>query len=243
MKSLRRNSSITGLKIVNQADSLVLEVYDVIGAGYWGDGITAQSVSDALKNSRGPVSLRINSPGGDAFEGVAIYNLLRQSGRQVNVRVDGLAASAAATVAMAGDKREMGKGTMLMIHPAMVIAAGDAEDLRSAADTLDSVTASMAEIYASRSGNDTKKVIDWMNAETWMTPQECIDSGFATGMTEDQADMNAVAAAFDLSVFKHAPEALIVNPEVSIPDKPTAESESDFMMDIRRKRIALARNA
>ncbi len=99
---------------------LTLEVYDVIGADFFGDGITASAVSDAIAQagSHDSVALRINSPGGDAFEGVAIYNVLKNHGKPVNVYVDGLAASAASIVAMAGDTICMGTGAMMMIHPA-----------------------------------------------------------------------------------------------------------------------------
>lgn len=211
MKSLRRKPQATGLKFINQAQGLTIEIYDAIGPDWFGEGITAQSVSDALKGSTGPVSVRINSPGGDAFEGVAIYNLLRSSGRQINVRVDGLAASAASIIAMAGDTRVMGKGTMLMIHPAQMFAIGDADIMRKAAEVLDGLTASIADIYVEHTKQEKAQILEWVNAETWMDVAEAIDRGFATAMTEDAASqaeayVEAITAAFDLSVFKKTPE-------------------------------------
>src|SRR5690348_8015957 len=123
-----------------QNNTLTLEVYDAIGADLFSEGITVQAVADALKTAHDQVVLRINSPGGDAFEGVAIYNALRANGKPVSVFVDGLAASAASIVAMAGDNITMGKGSMMMIHAAVMLAIGNAETMRKSADVLDSVT-------------------------------------------------------------------------------------------------------
>jgi len=224
MRSLR--NKVTGLKIVNQADSLTLEIYDILGQDFFGEGITAKSISEALNGSKGPVNVRINSPGGDAFEGVAIYNVLRASGRPISVSVDGLAASAASVVAMAGDSIEMGTGSMMMIHPAMMLAIGDAAEMRKAAEVLDSVTNSLADIYTQRTKNEKQQVLDWMNAETWMNPQEAMDRGFSDKMSETKA---APTAQFDLSIFKHAPE---VRAEIS---------EADPTIELMRRRVSLLR--
>ena len=227
MKSLRRKP--VGLKFSNQADALTLEIYDVIGQDFFGEGITSQSVADALKSSQGPVTLRINSPGGDAFEGIAIYNILKSSGRNISVVVDGLAASAASVVAMAGSSIAMGRGTMMMIHPAMMLAIGDAAEMRKAAEVLDSVTASIADVYVARTKNESQQVLDWMNAETWMNPQEAMDRGFADKLSEEAPKPTN---NFDLSIFKHAPE------------KFKAEAvEEDYIIPLMRKRVEILRQA
>ena len=148
--------------------------------------------------------MRLNSPGGDAFEGVAIFNVLKNYGKPVNVAVDGLAASAASIIAMAGDTITMGEGSMLMIHNAMGIAMGNASDLRQLADTLDSVSASIADIYVTRTGNSKTSVLDMMSAETWMSATEAVKNGFATTV----AGKGKVSNSFDLSAFKNTPEAL-----------------------------------
>jgi ATP-dependent Clp protease, protease subunit len=190
------------------ANVLTLEVYDVIGADFFGDGITASAVSDAIAQagSHDSVTLRINSPGGDAFEGVAIYNVLKNHGKPVNVCVDGLAASAASIVAMAGDTICMGTGSMMMIHPAQGMAMGDAKAVREFADTLDQVSASIADIYVERTKNSKKAVTDMMNAETWMSAKEAVKNGFAT----EVSSAAKVSNSFDLSAFqfKHVPEEL-----------------------------------
>jgi ATP-dependent Clp protease protease subunit len=186
---------------------LTLEVYDVIGADFFGDGITASAVSDAIAQAgqHDSVALRINSPGGDAFEGVAIYNVLKNHGKPVNVYVDGLAASAASIIAMAGDTICMGTGSMLMIHPAQGMAMGDAKAVREFADTLDQVSASIADIYVERTKNSKKSVTEMMNAETWMSAKEAVKNGFATSVADNA---KTVSNAFDLSTFKNVPEEL-----------------------------------
>ena len=178
---------------------LTMEIYDVIGADMFGDGITASAVSDAIAQAgeHDCINLRINSPGGDAFEGVAIYNLLKNNGKPVQVNVDGLAASAASIVAMSGDKICMGTGSMMMIHPAQGMAMGDAKAVREFADTLDQVSASIADIYVERTKNSKKAVTEMMNAETWMSSKEAVKNGFATEVVSN----SAVANSFDLSAF------------------------------------------
>jgi ATP-dependent protease ClpP protease subunit len=244
MKSLRRKQQFTDLKIVNKSEGLTLEIYDAIGADWWGGGITAQSVSDALKDSTGPVSVRINSPGGDAFEGIAIYNLLRSSGRQINVKVDGLAASAASIIAMAGDTREMGKGTMMMIHPAQMFAVGDAAIMRKAAEILDGLTTSIADIYVAHTNQKKAQIFEWVNAETWMDAAQALERGFSTATSEEEGNVKAVAAAFDLSVFKNTPEVLSKEPDIEpeIEELPIAQDDL-YMLDIMRKRVEILRNA
>lgn len=192
------------------ADVLTLEIYDMIGADFFGEGITASKVSDAIKAAGdfSSLAVRLNSPGGDLFEGVAIYNLLRSSGQPVNVFVDGLAASAASLIAMAGDTITMGDGTQMMIHRAMGGVLGYSDDMRKMADTLDSVSGSAADIYVKRTELPKDKVLALMTAETWMSPQEAMDKGFATAVSKDKA--MPISNLFDLSMFKNTPIQLQV---------------------------------
>lgn len=190
--------------------NLTLDLYDYIGAvDYDGDGITEGNVSAALKNSDAEtVTLNINSPGGDAFQGVAIHNVLAQSGKNVIVNVVGLAASAASIVAMAGDTITMHAGSVLMIHPAQAMAMGSADDMRKLADTLDTVTGAIADIYVATTGLDKAKVLDMMQAETWMDAADAVKQGFATATATDK---QAVQNGCDLSIlnYKRVPEKLL----------------------------------
>lgn len=160
-----------------------IDILDPIGADFFGEGVTAKSVSAALRAiGNAPVTVDINSPGGDVFEGIAIYNLLREHPGDVTVNILGLAASAASIVALAGNDVRIGREARFMIHNAWVIAMGDAPSLRDAADWLEPFDASMADVYAARSGLDTSTIREMMNRETWMTGQQAVDQGFADSL-------------------------------------------------------------
>ena len=156
-------------------------VYDVIGYDYWtGDGVTARRVAASLRSmGPGPVTVNINSPGGDMFEGLAIYNLLREHQGEVTIKVLGLAASAASVIAMAGDKVQIARAGFLMIHNAWVIAAGNRNDMRETADWLEPFDASMADIYAARTGEDVAAMTKLMDAESWIGGTSAVEQGFA----------------------------------------------------------------
>lgn len=169
-------------------DETAITIYDVIGEDAWtGNGFTAKRMSAALRSigSR-DVTVKINSPGGDFFEGVAIYNLLREHPATVTVRVMGLAASAASIIAMAGDRLEMGRGAFLMIHDAWAVAIGNRHDMREAAETLEPFDAAMADIYAARTGIDAKDIAKMMDAETWLSASEAVAKKFAEGIIDDE---------------------------------------------------------
>jgi ATP-dependent Clp protease protease subunit len=202
-----------------QADgTLELLVYEDIGVDWWtGGGVTAKTVKDQIDQA-GPfntITVRINSPGGDAFEGVAIFNILRSSGKPVNVFVDGIAASAASIIAMAGDTRVMGAGSMLMIHNAWSSCVGYAEDMRKMADTLDKVSASVAETYISRAGVTKAKAKELMDSESWLSASESLELGLATAIAEPDEEETAAAMALArgfqaLKRMKKVPESLKV---------------------------------
>lgn len=162
-------------------ETATISVYDVIGQDWWtGEGMTAKRVAGALRAiGKKPVTVNINSPGGDMFEGLAIYNLLREHPAEVTVKVMGLAASAASIIAMAGDKIEMGLGSFLMIHNSWGVVVGNQDDMRDAAKTFAEFDAAMADIYAARTGGDLTEIKSMMAAETWLRPETAIDKGFA----------------------------------------------------------------
>ncbi len=163
-----------------EADGNVISIYDVIGQDWAGNGITARRVAGALRAiGKNPVTVNVNSPGGDMFEGLAIYNLLREHPAEVTVRVMGLAASAASVIAMAGDKVEMGRGAMLMIHNSWGVVVGNQDDMREAAAVFSEFDAAMAEIYSARTGMAADEVGQLMAAESWLRTEAAIESGFA----------------------------------------------------------------
>ena len=172
----------TGVRAaVEDDEDRTISVYDVIGYDYWtGEGVTAKRIAGALRGmGSGPVTVNVNSPGGDMFEGLAIYNLLREHDGEVTVKVLGLAASAASIIAMAGDTVQIARAGFLMIHNAWVMAIGNRNDLVEVAATLQPFDDAMASIYAARTGQDIKAMAKLMDAETWIGGQAAIDDGFA----------------------------------------------------------------
>lgn len=169
-----------------EADGDTISIYDVIGEDWWtGEGVTAKRVAGALRSiGAKPVTVNINSPGGDMFEGLAIYNLLVEHPAKVTVRVMGLAASAASIIAMAGDQVEMGLGSILMIHNSWGMVVGNQDDMRAAAETFAEFDAAMADIYAARSGASVADVSAMMSAETFMRAEKAIELGFADSTFE-----------------------------------------------------------
>ncbi|SCX88637.1 head maturation protease, ClpP-related [Paracoccus tibetensis] len=162
----------------------VISILDMIGEDYWsGEGVTAKRISAALRSIKSDeVIVDINSPGGDFFEGVAIYNLLRQDERRITVRVLGLAASAASVIAMAGDEVQIGRAGFLMVHNAWVVAVGNRHDMREAAATMEPFDAAMAAVYADKAGVDREKAAEWMDGETWFNGEDAVAAGLADSL-------------------------------------------------------------
>lgn len=158
----------------------VLSIFDDIGAY----GVSAKNfLNDLRAVASDTLDVEINSPGGDVFAGLAIYNGLRASGKTINVKVLGLAASAASLIAMAGDSIEMPENSFMMVHNPWGFAMGGADEMRSTADVLDKIGASLVSTYAKRTGKSDEEITALLAAETWMTAQEAVDAGFATTVT------------------------------------------------------------
>lgn len=191
-------------------DPAVLSIFDDIGAF----GVSAKSFLNDLASAQGDsVRVEINSPGGDVFAGLAIYNGLRNSGKKVNVRVLGLAASAASLVAMAGDTIEMPENSFMMVHNPWGFAMGGASDMRDTADMLDKLGASLASTYAKRTGKSAEEITALLDAETWMSAAEAVDAGFATAVISEVP----VKAAFDLDRLPANVRAAYASAKASAP--------------------------
>lgn len=163
-----------------------ISIYDVIGEDWWtGGGFTAQRAAAALRSiGPNPVTVNINSPGGDMFEGIAIFNLLREHPAEVTVNVMGLAASAASVIAMAGDRISMALGSFMMIHNAWGMVIGNRHEMLAAAEVFKGFDTALAEIYVARTGQSLDDVVAMMDAETFMPPSEAIAKGFAEAVDE-----------------------------------------------------------
>ncbi|TKJ94821.1 head maturation protease, ClpP-related [Erwinia persicina] len=172
----RWNGSIKAAK----PDDNSISIFDVIGADYWGEGVTASRIAGALRSLDGAdVTVNINSPGGDMFEGLAIYNLLREYQGKVTVKVLGLAASAASVIAMAGDEVQIGRGAFLMIHNCWVYAMGNRHDLAQIAADMEPFDKAMGDIYSARSGLSLEDVSAMMDGETYIGGSDAVEKGFA----------------------------------------------------------------
>ncbi|VVD74572.1 head maturation protease, ClpP-related [Pandoraea commovens] len=174
-----------GVHAAASDDSASISIYDSIGDNWEGTGITAKRISAALRNiGARDLTVNVNSPGGDFFEGVAIYNLLREHKAKVTVNVMGIAASAASVIAMAGDEILMGDGAFLMIHNAWTVAIGNRHDIAQAAEVLAPFDAAMAKVYSQRAGISQEEAAALMDKETWIGAQQAVDDGFATGLLD-----------------------------------------------------------
>lgn len=176
-------------------DDATITIYDVIGEDWWtGGGFTDKRMAAALRSiGDRDVTVDINSPGGDMFEGIAMYNMLAQHKGRVTVNVMGLAASAASIIAMAGDTINMAPGSFMMIHNAWGVVVGNKADMRASADIFDSFDGALADIYEARTGVARGEIVKLMDAETFMSASDAIKRGFADG--EAAASTAASAAA------------------------------------------------
>ena len=183
----------------NSDEGELLLYGDISDSTWWGDEITPKNFKEEL-DSLGDIktlNVYINSGGGDVFAGQAIYSMLKRHSATVNVYVDGLAASIASIIAMAGDNVKMPKNAMLMVHNPWSFGMGNANDFRKLADDLDKVRESMISVYEDKTGMEKESIVELMDAETWMTAEEAVEFGFADEIEEEKQ----VAASLNNRIF------------------------------------------
>lgn len=207
-------------EIRNAGDSTVeVLLYDEIGT--W--GITAK---DFVKDLRGikanTINLRVNSPGGDVFDGVAIYNALKHHPAAVHTVVDGLAASSASFITQAGETVLMAEGSTMMIHEPHGLTLGDAQDHDKMRETLDKMGDTIASLYATRAGGTEAEWRDRMRAESWYRAQEAVDIHLADGLINGQGPQNRVGI-FNLSKFRNVPDWVAQDPD-ALTDGPCGDA-------------------
>jgi ATP-dependent Clp endopeptidase proteolytic subunit ClpP len=214
------------------ADVAEVFIYDVVGDSWEGnDSATVVKAINAITAKK--ISLRINSPGGSVFDGVAIYNALARHSAEVTTYVDGLAASIASIIALAGKKIVMAENAMLMIHNPSTMAWGESSDLRKTADVLDQVKETLVNTYATRTGKARDVIAAAMDDETWFTAKEAQ----AWGLADDiQIGVKAVACA--------SPDTLSFLGAKKTPSNLVVKSEEDSslftsLLNLRKSRLAL----
>ena len=193
--------------IKNETETEVdIYLYDEIGdASFLGETTSAKSFIMQMQEIKtNKINLHINSPGGNVFDGLAIYNFLKTLKADKTVYIDGLAASIASVIAMAGDKIIMPTNAFLMIHEPYGLVAGTSDDMKKNSETLDKISNSLAEIYSKRSGLSIERIKQMMKDETWLTAKEAKELGFI----DEISDAIQIAAKFELGRFHNVPEAL-----------------------------------
>lgn len=188
----------------------VLELYGTIAEESWfDDDVTPRMFRDELFAASGPVTIWINSPGGDCIAASQIYSMLMDYTDPVTVKIDGIAASAASVVAMAGTEVLMAPTALIMIHNPMTVAFGDTAEMQKAIEMLDEVKESIINAYEIRTGLSRAKLAHLMDSETWMNANKAIELGFADGVLEDDKRQGANAQAFSFSA--RAAEVSLMN--------------------------------
>lgn len=184
-------------------DGAHLYIYDVIDS-YW--GANAADLVKALAAAGDKIiHLHINSPGGDVFEARAMAAALVAHPANVITHIDGMAASAATYLALAGNEVRMTEGGLFMVHNSWTMAMGDRTELRSTADLLEKIDGTLAADYARKTGASTDQVAEWMDAETWFTAAEAKEAGFIDSITANNKNASA-SAQWDLSAYANAPK-------------------------------------
>jgi ATP-dependent Clp protease protease subunit len=225
-----RNSKISQLLAANATPPAALDVrnaadngveimlYDPVDPYF---GVSAKAIAAAIGSDKSrPVTLRINSPGGDVFEGRAIASILRGHAGPTKAIIDGLAASAATTVAIAAKSVEMAEGAFFMVHRSWAWTAGNKNDLLELAALLEKVDGEIAADYARKTGGKLADMLKLMDAETWLTATEAKDQGFVDAVVDAPAQFKN----FNLDAFEHAPEKLVAAIAASqAPAGPTPE--------------------
>ena len=242
-------------------DAAIISILDVIGADFWtGEGITSKRIAGILRSiGEKPVLVQINSPGGDFFEGVTIYNMLRQHPAEVTVQILGIAASAASVIAMAGDHVEIGKTAFIMTHNTQWVAVGDRHVMRETGDIMETFDTTMNQMFADRTGQQLETIAAWNDAEHWISGQKAIDEGFAdtlldadvkqgTGGAKNNAPtLYRVEAALARQGLPRAERRRIMKeitdgtPGAAADVKPSADENRGDDLDLSSLRLAAAR--
>lgn len=204
-----------------QSTGAEVVIYDEIGAyGITAKGFLAElgALPDAT-----PLALRLNSPGGSVFDAVAIYNAIKRHSGTVTVWIDGIAASAASYIAMAGDEIVMPENAFLMIHDPAGVVMGTAIDMRAMAEALDKIKGSLLQGYAAKSGRAQEDIAPLMAAETWLDAKDALDLGFADRIAEPVR----IAARFDVGRFRNAPPVLVEGAGEEAENERSGTAEAD----------------
>jgi ATP-dependent Clp protease protease subunit len=230
-----------------RAEANTLWMYDAIAMdddeAMWFGGISPRQFIAALAETTGPVTLRLNSPGGSVFGAQAMVAAMRAHSAPITAQIDSLAASAASVIAAECAECVMAPGSMLMIHKAWGMAVGNADDMAQTADLLSRIDGQIAATYARRAGDDdAEKYMRMMAAETWFDAEEAVTAGLADRVTEENSQRPK--ARWDLSAFSAAPwqPAADIQPEQEQEAAPASLQEDSRLVRARRLAARIATN-
>ena len=196
------------------ADEATVYIYDVIGG--WFGGVDAKEFVQQIESIKAnTIHVRINSPGGDVFDGRAIAAALQRNSAKIIAHVDGMAASSASWIALAADEVQIAPGAFFMIHNSWTMSVGDKRDMADTAKLLDQIDASFVSDYVARTKNSEKQIREWMDSETWFEAADAVKNGFADKVEESA---KKTGNSWNLSAYKNAPKALIENEQVDEPE-------------------------
>jgi len=220
------------VKVMAKGKRAEILLYEDIGGWF---GISAADFAKEVKTAGAidEIDLRINSNGGSVFEGIAIYNFLRSHKAKVNVHVDGLAASIASVIAMAGDTVSMADNAWMMIHDPWIMTAGNAAELRSVADQMDGFRDSLLDTYMNRATAKREDVSQMMAAETWLTAADAKKYGFA----DDVTGALKIAACARSEWFRNIPDALSTMTYPQAKREPSKHNELIARMEHRARNL------
>lgn len=225
--------------VESNGKELVIEG-EISSETWWGDEATPSELREELSTFSGDLTVSLNSGGGDVFAGISMYNALKNYDGTVTVRVDGLAASIASIIAMAGDKIIMSPGSMMMVHKPWTFAVGDANELDKVKEVLDQIEKSMLPIYTARTGKSEEEISALLDAETWMTAEEAVEMGFADELIEAKEKVSYSDAiknlvngnlAFNMSATKDSMNALVEKIKAEETVEETEEVEETDVTD------------
>lgn len=202
-----------GVRINAADDSAEIYIYGDIG-GWW-DGVQPEEIAKEIADlDVGTLNVHVNSGGGVVFDGMAIYNAFAGHSANVVMHIEGIAASIASVIVMAGDEIRIGESANLMIHKPWSFVMGDAGDMRAEADILDNLEQGIVDIYAARTEQDDETLKKLMSAETWMRGQQAVDEGFADSVIPNKKKEKKAAKSALLQLYAHTPTDLMASDDV-----------------------------
>lgn len=210
-----------------------ITIYGVIGTSWWNDSFSANDIDRALNEAGdNDIVINLNSPGGDAFDGISIFNRLKRHNGKVTIHVDGWACSAASVIAMAADELIMGLGSMMMIHEAGSLVWGSKKDMRKEADVLEELEEGIIDIYMTKANESREEIRQKVDAETWFSAKSALEIGFADKAEgveiEDEPEIENVVPIDRKAVLNELQEVLQPNKPNQEPEQRTAAKQRGF---------------